>query len=134
MSQVSSRTAPKCHLSKPCSTYRTEENSLRIINFPTLKNGNNKGFCFVVYDTKESADAAVAGMDKKDLWGLELHVEIANDRNETKPKIKSTLENTGSPAPRDGSPVMTQAAPASTSRCRCASRPCARARSPSRGG
>ena len=69
------------------------------INFPTLKNGNNKGFCFVVYDTKKSADAAVAQMDKKDFWGLELHVEIANDRNETKPKIRSTLENATSPIP-----------------------------------
>ena len=74
------------------------------INFPTLKNGNNKGFCFVVFGTKESADAAVAEMDKKDFWGLELHVEIANDRNETKPKIKSTLENATSPAPRDVTP------------------------------
>lgn len=69
------------------------------INFPTLKNGNNKGFCFVVFDTKESADAAVTEMDKKEFWGLELHVEIANDRNETKPKIKSTLANASSPAP-----------------------------------
>ena len=80
------------------------------INFPTLKNGNNKGFCFVVYDTKESADAAVAEMDKKEFWGLELHVEIANDRNETKPKIRSTLENTGSPAPREATPGKAEAA------------------------
>jgi RNA recognition motif-containing protein len=78
------------------------------INFPTLKNGNNKGFCFVVFDTKESADAAVAEMDKKDFWGLELHVEIANDRNETKPKIKSTLENATSPAPHDVTPGAAQ--------------------------
>jgi RNA recognition motif-containing protein len=82
------------------------------INFPTLKNGNNKGFCFVVYDTKESADAAVAEMDKKELWGLELHVEIANDRNETKPKIRSTLENASSPAPREAASGKAEAAPA----------------------
>lgn len=78
------------------------------INFPTLKNGNNKGFCFVVFDTKESANAAVAEMDKKDFWGLELHAEIANDRNETKPKIKSTLENAPSPAPRAATPGAAQ--------------------------
>jgi RNA recognition motif-containing protein len=83
------------------------------INFPTLKNGNNKGFCFVVFDTKESADAAVAEMDKKELWGLELHVEIANDRNETKPKIRSTLENAASPAPHDATPGAAEVAPAS---------------------
>lgn len=81
------------------------------INFPTLKNGNNKGFCFVVFDTKESADAAVAEMDKKDFWGLELHVEIANDRNETKPKIKSTLANDESSAPQKAS---TEAVPDGT--------------------
>ncbi|KAJ8114911.1 hypothetical protein OPT61_g3329 [Boeremia exigua] len=79
------------------------------INFPTLKNGNNKGFCFVVFDTKESADAAVAEMDKKDFWGLELHVEIANDKNETKPKIKSTLENAASPAPSEAPSRAVQA-------------------------
>jgi RNA recognition motif-containing protein len=95
------------------------------INFPTLKNGNNKGFCFVVYDTKESADAAVAEMNKKDFWGLELHVEIANDRNEAKPKIKSTLENAGSPAPRDGSPAVAQAAPDSTAGAAVAAAPAA---------
>ncbi|UPX12765.1 Splicing factor [Ascochyta rabiei] len=82
------------------------------INFPTLKNGNNKGFCFVVYDTKDSADAAAAEMDKKDFWGLELHVEIANDRNETKPKIRSTLENAVSPAAPDATPGAAEAAPA----------------------
>lgn len=82
------------------------------INFPTLKNGNNKGFCFVVFDTKESADAAVAEMDKKELWGLELHVEIANDRNETKPKIRSTLENAASGATQDTTPGPAETAPA----------------------
>lgn len=82
------------------------------VNFPTLKNGNNKGFCFVVFDTKESANAAVAEMDKKDFWGLELHVEIANDRNETKPKIKSTLANATSPAPHEAKTnVVSDAAP-----------------------
>ncbi|KAF3008501.1 Splicing factor [Curvularia kusanoi] len=84
------------------------------INFPMLKNGNNKGFCFVVYDTKESADSAVAEMDNKNFWGLELHVEIANDKNETKPKIKSTLQNAASSAPRGATPGATQDVPVDT--------------------
>lgn len=63
-------------------------------NVPTHKpTGNNKGFCYVVYETKESADAAVAEMNKKSFWGLEIQVEIASDRATTKPKFKSTLEN-----------------------------------------
>jgi RNA recognition motif-containing protein len=72
------------------------------INCPILKaNGNNRGFCFVVYDTKESAEAAVAEMNGKDLWGLDLHVEIANDRGDTKPKVRSTIENASSSGPQN---------------------------------
>jgi RNA recognition motif-containing protein len=75
------------------------------VNCPTLKaNGNNRGFCFVVYDTKESADAAVAEMNGKDLWGLDLHVEIANDRGDNKPKVRSTIENDGSSGPQNTGP------------------------------
>jgi RNA recognition motif-containing protein len=68
---------------------------------PTIKGlGNNRGFGFVTYRNKESADAAVAEMHGKDFWGLDLHVEIANDRGETKPKIKSTLESSIADSPQ----------------------------------
>lgn len=71
------------------------------VKLPTIKGlGNNRGFGFVTYSTKESADAAVAEMDGKDFWGLALHVEIANDRGETKPKIKSKLENDNADSPQ----------------------------------
>jgi RNA recognition motif-containing protein len=64
--------------------------------------GHNRGFCFVVYDTKESADAAVAEMHDKEFWGLKIQVEIASEQSATKPKVQSILENTGSPAPAKG--------------------------------
>ncbi|KAH7070563.1 hypothetical protein BKA63DRAFT_79992 [Paraphoma chrysanthemicola] len=71
------------------------------VKLPTIKGlGNNRGFGFVTYKDKESADAAVAEMHGKDFWGLDLHVEIANDRGETKPKIKSTLENSIADSPQ----------------------------------
>lgn len=77
------------------------------VKCPTIKgNGNNKGFCFVVYDTKESADAAVAEMHNKNFWGLDLHVEIANERGDSKPKIKSTLENADSPNTHETTPAQ----------------------------
>jgi len=64
------------------------------IKMPIIKGlGNNRGYCFVTYQNKESADAAVAEMDGKTLWGLDLRVQIASDRAETKPKVKSKLEN-----------------------------------------
>lgn len=44
-------------------------------------------------------------MNGKELWGMELHVEIAHDRAETaKPKIKSTIENAASPTEREATP------------------------------
>jgi RNA recognition motif-containing protein len=72
------------------------------IKLPTKSHGNNKGFCFVNFKTKESADAAVAEMDGKNFWGLDLHVEIAVDRAESKPKTKSTLE--ADPDAREATP------------------------------
>ncbi|KAH9859825.1 hypothetical protein IAQ61_011607 [Plenodomus lingam] len=64
------------------------------IKVPIVKSsGNNKGYCYVVYESKESADNAVAEMHEKTFWGLDLKVEIASDRGAAKPKIKSTLEN-----------------------------------------
>ncbi|EDU39505.1 RNA-binding protein RRM domain [Pyrenophora tritici-repentis] len=72
---------------------------------PIIKStGNNRGFCYVVYEAKESADAAVAEMHGKELWGLKLMVEIATDRPATKPKIQSTLENPEISAPREATP------------------------------
>ncbi|KAF5852179.1 hypothetical protein GGP41_000869 [Bipolaris sorokiniana] len=62
------------------------------------KTGNNRGFCYIVYETKESADAAVAEMHEKEFHGLKLNVEIASDRPATKPKIQSTLENPEAPS------------------------------------
>jgi len=77
---------------------------------PTIKStGNNRGYCYVVYESKESADAAVAEMHNKTLWGLELKVEIASDRGVTKPKIKSTLENEATSDA--GDPTLGQNAP-----------------------
>ncbi|KAF1935937.1 hypothetical protein EJ02DRAFT_459929 [Clathrospora elynae] len=73
------------------------------IKCPTIKSGNNKGFCYVVYETKESADTAVAEMHDKDFWGFQIKVQIASDQS-TKPKVQSTLENTGSPAPGEATP------------------------------
>jgi RNA recognition motif-containing protein len=63
--------------------------------------GNNKGFCFVVYDDKESANAAVAEMHDKEFWGMKIKVEIASDKSAAKPMVQSTLENTGSPTPSE---------------------------------
>jgi RNA recognition motif-containing protein len=81
------------------------------IKCPTTRTGTNKGFCYIVYDTKESADAAVAEMDSKMYWGLEMHVEIANDKAENKPKVRSTLENVDSPEDREGTPGENELVP-----------------------
>ncbi|KAF2029290.1 hypothetical protein EK21DRAFT_67874 [Setomelanomma holmii] len=82
------------------------------VKLPIIKGlGNNRGFGFVTYSTKESAEAAVAEMHGKDFWGLDLHVEIANDRGETKPKIKSTLENENAASPQDREATPGQAEP-----------------------
>lgn len=62
------------------------------IKLPLKGHGNNRGYCFVNFKTKESADTAVAEMNGKNFWGLDLHVEIAVDRAESKPKTRSTLE------------------------------------------
>jgi RNA recognition motif-containing protein len=71
--------------------------SIERIKLPIIKGlGNNRGYCFVNYKTKENADAAVAEMNGKNFWGLDLHVEIASDRADAKPKIKSILENADS--------------------------------------
>lgn len=72
---------------------------------PIVKStGNNKGYCYVVYESKESADTAVAEMHGKTFWGLDLKVEIASDRGATKPKIKSTLENDNVTEIRESTP------------------------------
>ncbi|KAL1600650.1 Splicing factor [Paraconiothyrium brasiliense] len=79
------------------------------VNIPTLVNGNNKGFGYIVYERKEDADTAVAEMNGKDFWGMELKVEIAHDRGDTKPKVKSTIENAASPAEREATPGKQEA-------------------------
>ena len=43
-------------------------------------------------------------MNGKDFWGMELKVEIAHDRGDTKPKVKSTIENEASPTERETTP------------------------------
>jgi RNA recognition motif-containing protein len=43
-------------------------------------------------------------MHGKDFWGMELKVEIAHDRGDTKPKVKSTIENAASPADGEAAP------------------------------
>jgi RNA recognition motif-containing protein len=80
------------------------------IKMPIIKGlGNNRGYCFVTYKSKESAEAAVAEMDGKNFWGLDIKVQIASDRAETKPKVKSTLENEGTDA-REGTPGQAESA------------------------
>lgn len=75
------------------------------IKLPTIAaNGNNRGFGYVVYESKQSADDAVAEMHEKDFWGLKLKVQIAEDRAATKPKIKSILENSSNPKVREVTP------------------------------
>jgi RNA recognition motif-containing protein len=81
------------------------------ITCPTIKTGNNRGFAYVVYDTKESAEAAVAEMNGKVFWGLEMKVQIATDRTDTKPKVKSTLESGGTPEAREGTPGQAEPVP-----------------------
>ena len=79
------------------------------VKCPIIKaTGNNKGFCYVVYENKESAETAVADMNGKNLWDLDLHVEIASDKGTAKPKVQSTLQNTSSQA--DTKAVSSQAA------------------------
>jgi len=74
------------------------------VNIPTMTNGNNKGFAFIVYELKENADAATAAMNGKELWGFEINVSIASDKSDTKPKVKSTIQNTASPSEREATP------------------------------
>ncbi|KAF2114385.1 hypothetical protein BDV96DRAFT_494415 [Lophiotrema nucula] len=79
------------------------------IKLPTIPNGRNKGFGYITYERKEDAEAAVAEMNGKDLWGLDVHAEIASDRPTVKqPKIKSTLESTASPEAWDHTPGADQ--------------------------
>ncbi|KAL6709268.1 Splicing factor [Coniothyrium glycines] len=78
------------------------------IKLPTIKTGNNKGFGYIVYDTKESADAAVSEMHDQEFWGLQLKVQIAEDRANVKPKIKSTLENVADPNVRESTPGQSE--------------------------
>lgn len=40
-------------------------------------------------------------MNGKDFWGMELKVEIAHNRGDAKPKVKSTIENAASPADQE---------------------------------
>ncbi|KAF2022421.1 hypothetical protein BU24DRAFT_44463 [Aaosphaeria arxii CBS 175.79] len=81
------------------------------LNMPIVKQGankgQNKGSCWVVFDKKEAADAAVAEMHGKHMWDMDLQVEIAKTKEELKapPKIRSQLVNdTASPEPRAGTP------------------------------
>jgi RNA recognition motif-containing protein len=75
------------------------------VNIPTLPNGNNKGFGYIVYESKECAGAAVAGMNEKTFWGLPLQVQTASDRTEAKSKVKSVIENATPPTERDSTPA-----------------------------
>ncbi|KAF2746689.1 hypothetical protein M011DRAFT_468389 [Sporormia fimetaria CBS 119925] len=79
------------------------------INMPTIPNGkhqgNNRGYCFVTYDNKESAEKAVAAMDDKELAGFKIKCEIGKTKNELKPKVKSEIVNTASvDAPKQENP------------------------------
>ena len=46
-------------------------------------------------------------MDGKNFWGLDLKVQIASDRGDTKPKVQSKLENAGSPNISEAIPGQT---------------------------
>ncbi|KAF2686067.1 hypothetical protein K458DRAFT_402603 [Lentithecium fluviatile CBS 122367] len=96
------------HLNFKCRKSEIQEafepfGKIERVNIPTLKNGNNKGFGFIVYESKEDANAAVTEMNGKDFASLELHVEIANDKD-AKPKVKSVVEHAASPAEREATP------------------------------
>lgn len=86
------------------------------INMPVLPNGNNKGHCFIIYASKEGAEAAVTEMHGKQFWGLDLTVEIASERAGAKPKVKSTLENVPSPNAREGTPGTNDASSEATNK------------------
>jgi RNA recognition motif-containing protein len=96
------------HLNFKCKKSEIQEafepfGKIERVNIPTRVGGNNKGFAYIVYETKEQAEAAVAEMNGKDFAGFELHVEIATDKD-AKPKIKSTIENTTSSVQREATP------------------------------
>lgn len=42
--------------------------------------GRSKGFCFIEMENSEAAQAAIEGLDGKDLGGRNLKVNIAQDR------------------------------------------------------
>ena len=102
------------HLNFKCKKSEIQEafepfGKIERVNIPTRVGGNNKGFAYIVYETKENADAAVAEMNGKDLAGFELHVDIATDKD-AKPKIKSIVENTTSPGEREATPGQAETA------------------------
>ncbi|KAF2875722.1 hypothetical protein BDV95DRAFT_603130 [Massariosphaeria phaeospora] len=82
------------------------------LNMPILPGGTNRGICFIVYESKENAEAAIAEMHGKDFWGFDLVVETASDRKELKPKIRSTIENAASPETRESTPGQADGTPA----------------------
>eukprot|EP01086_Lenisia_limosa_P006485 TRINITY_DN25349_c0_g1_i1.p1 TRINITY_DN25349_c0_g1~~TRINITY_DN25349_c0_g1_i1.p1 ORF type:complete len:153 (+),score=40.28 TRINITY_DN25349_c0_g1_i1:70-528(+) len=52
------------------------------LELPTdAKSGEHKGFAFVTYESKEDAEAAVDNMDKGELYGRTLHVNVARPKN-----------------------------------------------------
>ncbi|KAF2275353.1 uncharacterized protein EI97DRAFT_400210 [Westerdykella ornata] len=59
--------------------------------------GKNKGYAFVVFDTKENAEKAVAAMNGKDMQGFKIQVEIAS--RDGKPKVKSAIVNNSEEPP-----------------------------------
>jgi RNA recognition motif-containing protein len=102
------------HINFKCTVNEIQEafesfGKIERVNIPTMKTGNNKGFGYIVYESKEDADAAVSAMNGKDFAGLELHAEIANDKN-AKPKIKSVIENVASPGERETTPGQAETA------------------------
>jgi RNA recognition motif-containing protein len=99
------------HLNFKCKKQEVQEaferfGKIERVKIPTTASGNNRGIAYVVYETKEQADAAVAEMNGKDMAGLDLHVEIASE-DAAKPKIKSIIENDAS---REATPGETATA------------------------
>ncbi|KAH7136141.1 hypothetical protein B0J11DRAFT_547853 [Dendryphion nanum] len=83
--------------------------NIQYISLPLIDQGyhkgNNKGICYIAYESPESASAAVAEMNGKQIWDMQLTAEIAKTRNELNKNIHHTkVTNTASPEPRGSTP------------------------------
>jgi RNA recognition motif-containing protein len=91
--------ATKADIEKEFSQCGTIEN-IRMPKYTTGKfAGNNRGYGYIAYKSKEEAEKAVAELNGKNFMGVDLIVVIAKPQGEAKPKIKSEIVNTATPEP-----------------------------------